>query len=63
MSIIYTNTLHSKKFNRIFDSSKVDFESIEFLEISSAGVTQLVEYLLPKQNVAGPSPVTRSTNH
>ena len=27
-----------------------------------AGVTQLVEYLLPKQAVAGSSPVARSTN-
>jgi hypothetical protein len=29
-------------------------------ENASAGVTQLVEYLLPKQKVAGSSPVSRS---
>ena len=28
---------------------------------NNAGVTQLVEYLLPKQAVAGSSPVPRST--
>ncbi|MEA2596658.1 MAG: hypothetical protein QOF01_3127, partial [Thermomicrobiales bacterium] len=27
-----------------------------------AGVTQLVEYLLPKQVVVGSSPITRSAN-
>ena len=32
------------------------------IEISRAGVTQLVECLLPKQNVAGSSPVSRSTS-
>ena len=29
---------------------------------SRAGVTQLAEYLLPKQNVAGSIPVSRSTS-
>ena len=30
---------------------------------NNAGVTQLVEYLLPKQAVAGSSPVPRSQKH
>lgn len=30
------------------------------IELPSAGVTQLVECLLPKQNVVGSSPITRS---
>jgi hypothetical protein len=33
---------------------------LDFPELQCAGVTQLVEYLLPKQVVVGSSPITRS---
>lgn len=38
----------------------LDCGKIPIAQLMCAGVTQLVEYLLPKQAVAGSSPVARS---
>jgi hypothetical protein len=39
-----------------------EVREVRNIDASLAGVTQLVEYLLPKQAVVGSSPIARSEN-